>query len=166
MLARRTALFATSGTASARVAAQAAAASGKEIIDLTAGEIWADLAPTLRAGAILAVERGASRYTDTVGLIELRKAIAREISADTGQLWSAEEVAVTTGAKQALFNAAMVLLNPGDEVIIPTPYWTTFPAQVHIAGGKPVFVGTRRGGGYLPLLDTLRAAITPPPARL
>jgi aspartate aminotransferase len=160
MLAQRTKLFTTSGTASARAAAQAAQASGKEIVDLTAGEIWADLAPTLRAGAIAAIERGISRYTDTIGLTELRQAIARKVSFETGQLWSADEIAVTTGAKQALFNAAMVLLNPGDEVIVPGPYWTTFPAQVLIAGGRPVFVESRLNG-YVPRLQDLRAAISP-----
>jgi aspartate aminotransferase len=160
MLAQRTGLFATSGTANARAAAQAAAASGKEVIDLTAGEIWADLAPTLRAGAIAAIERGASRYTDTIGLMELRQAVARKVSFETGQLWHADEIAVTTGAKQALFNAAMVLLNPGDEVIVPAPYWTTFPAQVLIAGGRPVFVDSR-ANSYVPRLEDLRAAVTP-----
>ena len=160
MLAKRTQLFAASGTASARAAAQAAASSGQEIVDLTAGEIWADLAPTLRAGAISAVESGRSRYTDTVGLAELRQAIARRVTVETGQLWSADEIAVTTGAKQALFNAAMVLLNPGDQVIIPVPYWTTFPAQVLLAGGQPVFVESRTRH-HAPRLEDLRAAITP-----
>lgn len=160
MLAHRTGLFATSGTANARAAAQAAAASGKEIVDLTAGEIWAELDTTLRAGAISAIQHGITRYTDTVGLLELRQAVSRKLSLETGQLWNPDEVALTTGAKQALFNASMVLLNPGDEVIIPVPYWTTFPAQVSIAGGQPVFVDTR-ATAYIPRLEDLRAAITP-----
>lgn len=160
MLAQRTRLFGTSGTAAARVAAQAAAASGKEVIDLTCGEIWADLAPTIRAGAIEAIERGANRYTDTIGLADLRDALAQKVAADTGTAWSAEEIAVTAGAKQALFNAAMVLLDAGDEVIIPSPYWSTFPAQVLIAGGKPVFVNSR-DNGYVPRVTDIEAAITP-----
>jgi aspartate aminotransferase len=158
LLAQRTTQFAGSGTAAARAAAKAAAASGKEIIDLTAGEIWSDLAPTLRSGAIAAVESGVSRYTDTIGLEPLRQAIARKLSTDTGHVWSADEVAVTSGAKQALFNAAMVLLNPGDEVIIPAPYWTTFPAQVVIAGATPIYVDTR-GNGYVPRPQDIEALI-------
>jgi aspartate aminotransferase len=159
MLAQRTDLFKSSGTAAARAAAKAAAESGKEIVDLTAGEIWSDLASSIREGAIAAIDRNVNRYTDTVGLTELRHALAHKISAETAQLWSADEIAVTSGAKQALFSAAMVLLNPGDEVLIPTPYWTTFPAQIVIAGGKPVFIETRYNN-YVPRLSDLAAAVT------
>ncbi|WP_316399076.1 pyridoxal phosphate-dependent aminotransferase [Bradyrhizobium sp. 33ap4] len=160
MLAQRTRLFKSSGTAAARTAAQAAVASGDEIIDLTAGEIWSDLAPSVREGAIAAIDRNENRYTDTLGLIELRHALARKISSETAQPWSADEIAVTSGAKQALFNAAMVLLNPGDEVLIPTPYWTTFPAQVVVAGGKPVFIETRQNN-FVPRLADLAVLVTP-----
>jgi aspartate aminotransferase len=160
MLALRTNLFKASGTASARAAARAAQAAGTEIVDLTAGEIWTDLAPTLRSGAMSALERGVSRYTDTIGLMELREAIAERVSRETSQSWTAEQVALTTGAKQALFNAAMVLLNPADEVIIPAPYWTTFPEQVRIAGAKPVFVAADPGN-YVPRIEDLRAALSP-----
>lgn len=160
MLAERTRLFPASGTAAARAAAATAANSGKQIADLTCGEIWADLPPTIRRGAIEAIERGESRYTDTIGLTELRHAIAQQVSRDTGAGWSTDEIAVTAGAKQALFHAAMTLLNPGDEVIIPTPYWTTFPAQVLLAGGKPVFVNSS-GGARGFTVDEIAAAITP-----
>jgi aspartate aminotransferase len=158
MLAQRTRLFGTSGTANARAAAAAAAAGGKEIIDLTSGEIWADLAPAIRSGAITAVERGVNRYTDTIGLAELRRAIAQRLTKQIGSEWSADEVAVTAGAKQALFHAAMVLLDESDEAIIPTPYWTTFPAQVQLAGGKPVIIDSRGGA---PTVQQVAAAITP-----
>ncbi|MGY3610289.1 MULTISPECIES: aminotransferase class I/II-fold pyridoxal phosphate-dependent enzyme [unclassified Bradyrhizobium] len=159
MLAQRTDLFKSSGTAAARAAAKAAAALGEDIIDLTAGEIWSDLAPTIREGAIVAINRNLNRYTDTIGLMELRDALAHEVSAQTAQPWSADEIAVTSGAKQALFNAAMVLLNPGDEVLIPAPYWTTFPAQIVVAGGTPVFIETRHNS-YVPRLADLAAGVT------
>ncbi|MFA1622012.1 aminotransferase class I/II-fold pyridoxal phosphate-dependent enzyme [Rhizobium mongolense] len=159
MLAHRTSLFKSSRTAAARAAAKAASDDGKEIIDLTAGEIWADLAPTIREGALEAIRQGVNRYTDTVGIMELREALARKVSTETGQVWAANEIAVTTGAKQALFNAAMVLLNPGDEVIIPAPYWTTFPAQVRIAGGIPVHVDTR-SNGYALRIEDIESALT------
>ncbi|WP_342709958.1 aminotransferase class I/II-fold pyridoxal phosphate-dependent enzyme [Bradyrhizobium sp. B124] len=160
MLAQRTVMLKSSATAAARSAAKAAAARGKEIIDLTAGEIWSDLASSVREGAIDAINCNVNRYTETLGLMELRHALARKISAETAQPWSADEIAVTSGAKQALFNATMVLLNPGDEVLIPSPYWTTFPAQIVIAGGTPIFVDTRRNN-YVPRLTDLAAAITP-----
>jgi aspartate/methionine/tyrosine aminotransferase len=144
MLAQRTNLFSTSGTAKARSAAKAAAASGREIINLAAGEIWCDTPESVKAGAIHAIEQGINRYTDTIGLDELRQAIAQRLSAETGAAWAADEVAVTAGGKQALFNAAMAILDPGDEVLIPAPYWTTFPAQVRLAGATPVFVETPR----------------------
>lgn len=159
MLAQRTALFESSGTAAARTTAKAAAAGGKDIIDLTAGEIWSDLAPSVRDGAIAAINRNLNRYSDTVGLLELRHALAGKISAETAQPWSADEIAVTSGAKQALFNAAMALLNPGGEVLIPAPYWTTFPAQIVVAGGTPVFIETRKTN-YVPQLKDLAAAAT------
>ncbi|MDA9521336.1 aspartate aminotransferase [Bradyrhizobium sp. CCBAU 11434] len=160
MLAQRTALFKLSGTAAATAAAKAAAARGEDIIDLTSGEIWCGLAPSVRDGAIAAINRDANRYTDTIGLVELRDALARKISSETALPWSADEIAVTSGAKQALFNASMALLNPGDEVLIPSPYWTTFPAQVVLSGARPLFIETRHNK-YVPLLSDIEAAITP-----
>ncbi|QND69601.1 aminotransferase class I/II-fold pyridoxal phosphate-dependent enzyme (plasmid) [Mesorhizobium loti] len=160
MLAQRTNLFNSSGTAAARAAAKAAADAGMEIVDLTAGEIWSDLAPTIRDGAIEAIRQGLNRYTDTIGLMELREALGRKVSVETGQLWRADEIAVTNGVKQALFNVAMTLISPGDQVIIPAPYWTTFPAQVQIAGGTPVHIDTR-GNGYVPRIDDIQRVITP-----
>lgn len=159
MLAQRTALFKASGIAAASAAAEAASASGRKIIDLTAGEIWSDVAPSVSEGAVAAVNRNVNRYTDTVGLMELRHALARMISAETAQPWSADEVAVTNGAKQALFNVAMAILNPGDEVLIPAPYWKTFPDQTAVAGATPVFVETRHNG-FVPRLTDLAAAVT------
>jgi aspartate aminotransferase len=160
MFAQRTNLFKSSGTAAARAAAKAAADAGMEIVDLTAGEIWSNLAPTIHLGALDAIGQGLNRYTDTVGTSELREALARKIAVETGQLWRADEIAVTNGAKQALFNLAMTLINPGDQVIIPAPYWTTFPAQVRIAGGTPVFVETR-DNGYVPRIEDIERVITP-----
>lgn len=160
MLAQRTKLFGNSGTAAARTAAKAAAAAGTTVLDLSAGEVSASLADTLHRGAINAIEQGVTRYSDTIGMPELREAIAAKLSTDTWQIWSSDEIAVTAGAKQALFNAAMTLLNPGDEVLIPVPYWSTFPAQVLMAGGKPVFVDTRRTQ-YLPSIQSLTDALTP-----
>lgn len=126
---------------------------------MAAEEIWSDLASSLREGAIAAINRNLHRYTHTASLMDLRRSVARKISGETTQPWSADEIAVTSGAKQALFNTAMALLNPGDGVLIPTPYWITFPVQIGIAGGPPVFIETRNNG-YVPKLTDLAAALT------
>ena len=160
MFAEGMTALSASGTAKARAAAQAALEAGKDVADLTAGEIWCEPPTVLRAGAIAAINRGISRYTDTVGIEALRRAIAGMVSKETGQTWNIDEIAVTAGGKQALFNAAMAILNPGDEVIIPIPYWTTFPAQVALAGARPVFVDTR-ANGYVPRPEDLEKAATP-----
>src|SRR5262245_30300640 len=159
MLAQRTNLLSGSGTAEARTAAKAAAESGKEIVDLSAGEIWIEPPPSVREGAIKAIERGVNRYTESIGMEELRQAIARKVSLETGGIWDTSEIAVTSGAKQALVDAALILLNPGDEVIIPRPCWPTFPAQVTLAGARPVFVDTA-APTYQPSIDDIRAAVT------
>lgn len=158
MLAKRATLLKSLGT-TAWTAADAAAASGDQIIDLSVEEIWSDLAPSVREGAIAAMTRNLGHSRDAPDLPELRNTLARRISVGTAQPWSADEIAVTSGAKQALFNAVIVLLNPGDEVLIPAPYWTPLPAQIGIAGGTPVFVETRHNK-YLPKLTDLAAAAT------
>lgn len=159
MLAERTVSFKSSSAAAAWTTVEAAAASGDQIIDLTAGVVRNDLAPSLREGAIAAIKRDLNRHTGTLGLMKLRQAIARKLSGETAQPWSADEVSVTSGAKQALFNAAMVLLNPGDEVLIPAPCWTPFPVHIGLAGGTPAFVDTRHNE-YVPTLTDLAAAVT------
>lgn len=159
MLAQRTTLLNSSEGAAASTASKAATANGDGLIDLSAGEIWSKLSPTVRDGAILAINGNVNRYTDTIGLMELRQALAGHISVATAQPWSADEIAVTNGAKHALFNVAVTILDPGDEVLIPAPHWTTFPAQVVFAGGTPVFIETRHNN-YVPRLTDLAAAAT------
>lgn len=159
MLAQRTTIFTHSSIDAAGTPAKAAPASGEEIIDLSTEEIRSDLSPFVREGAIAAINRNINRSTDAIGLMELRHALARKISTETAQPWSADEIAVTSGAKQGLFNAAMALLNPGDEVLVPAPCWTTFPIHIAIAGGTAVFIQTRYNN-YVPKLADLAQAIT------
>ncbi|NEV02011.1 pyridoxal phosphate-dependent aminotransferase [Bradyrhizobium uaiense] len=158
MLAERTAIFKYPDTAAALSAVRAAAASGDQLIDLTKEEIQSDLAPMVREGTIIAINRN-NCNTEIENSAKLCGAIARRISADTGQSWSADEVAITSGSKHALFIAAMVLLNPGDEVLIPAPHWSSFPAQVRLAGGVPIFIETRYND-YVPKLSDLASAVT------
>src|ERR1700682_2065244 len=118
--------------------------SGVDIINFAAGELDRDASPLIKNPPKAAIDSGCNKYTPTFGMKELRESIAKQVSKRCGTPYGAEEVAVTAGAKQALYNAAMVLCNPGDEVIILRPSWVTFPAQVELAGAKPVYVDTRR----------------------
>jgi aspartate aminotransferase len=158
-LARRTDIVRPSGTSMARMAARTAAVDGRKVVDFTIGELALDTHETVKQAAIAAISNGLNGYTDTIGLPALRSAIAHEMSNATGLDWPAEEVAVTAGAKPALLFMAQALLDPGDEVILPTPYWQTFPAQIRLCGGVPVFVGHRPDGQLD--LQAIEGAITP-----
>ena len=143
-LADRTKKMTPPGTSRMRELANELKKSGVDIINFAAGELDGDASPLIKNAAKAAIDSGCNKYTPTLGMKELRESIAKQVSKRCGTPYSAEEVGVTAGAKQALYNAAMVLCNPGDEVIIPRPYWVTFPAQVELAGAKPVYVDTRR----------------------
>ncbi|MCC8938655.1 aminotransferase class I/II-fold pyridoxal phosphate-dependent enzyme [Bradyrhizobium sp. Arg62] len=160
MLAQRISLLTGSGTAAAREAAQEAAAAGHQIIDLAAGEVITEPPSTVREGAIAAIKAGTNRYTDSVGLPSLRAAVAEKLSAETGVTWNTEDIAITAGAKQGLLDAALAVLDPGDEVIIIRPCWPTFPSQVVLAGAKPVYVDACPPT-YIPDIGAVRAAVAP-----
>ncbi|MGY8685112.1 aminotransferase class I/II-fold pyridoxal phosphate-dependent enzyme [Bradyrhizobium sp. UFLA05-153] len=160
MLAQRLSLFSGSGTAAAREASEAAAAAGRQVIDLAAGEVIIESPLSVREGAITAINAGANRYTDSIGMPPLRKAVAEKLSAETGFDWNADDIVITAGAKQGLLDAVLTVIDPGDEVIIIRPCWPTFPSQVLLAGAKPVFVEARPPT-YIPDITTIRAAVTP-----
>ncbi|MEQ1472225.1 MAG: pyridoxal phosphate-dependent aminotransferase [Candidatus Acidiferrum sp.] len=147
------------GTSRMRELANDLKRSGVDVINFAAGELDADASDLIKDAAKAAIDSGCNKYTPTLGTKELRERLAVQISKRCGATYGAEEVGVTAGAKQALYNAAMVLCNPGDEVIIPRPYWVTFPTQVELAGGKPVFVDTR-GTAYKLSPELLENAIT------
>lgn len=159
MLAHRLSLLAASGTAAAREAAKAAAAQGREIVDLAAGEVIVEPPASVREGAIEAINAGTNRYTESIGLAPLRQAIAARISARTRLEWTMDNIVVTAGAKQGLLDAALSFVNPGDEVIIVRPNWPTFSNQILLVGGKPVFVDAK-APAYVPAVRDIRAAIT------
>lgn len=147
------------GTSSMRSKANALKESGIKVINFAAGELSFDACEDMRAGAIEAIANARNRYTPPIGLPALREKLAQRVSQRTGAAFAANEVAVTAGAKQALYNACMVLLNPGDEVIVPTPYWETFPTQIRLAGATPVCVQTR-ADHYRLTVDAVRGALT------
>ncbi|GLS32036.1 aspartate aminotransferase [Mesorhizobium albiziae] len=160
MLAHRISLLSGSGTAAAREAAKAAAVQGREIVDLAAGEVITEPPDSVREGAIAAINAGANRYTESIGLTSLRRAVAEKLSTETGLAWDTDNIVITAGAKQGLLDATLALLDPGDEVIIVRPCWPTFASQILLAGAKPVFVDARPPS-YVPEIRAICGAVTP-----
>jgi aspartate aminotransferase len=142
MLAERMKSLSGSQTSGMRNKAKQLRERGIDIINFAAGELDLPTSPAIKQAAREAIDADRTQYTETMGLHALRERLAERVSRSTGVPYSAEEVGVTAGAKQALYNAAMVLFNPGCEVIIPKPYWVTFPAQIALAGATPVFLPT------------------------
>jgi aspartate aminotransferase len=123
-------------------------AAGQEVVDLSAGEPDFDSPPEAIEAACRALRDGMTRHTVAAGLPELRAAVAEDYRTRFGAPWGAEQVVITVGGKGALFQLALALVEPGDEVVIPTPCWVSFPEQVGLAGGEPVFVETRADSDF------------------
>ncbi|MCB1352260.1 MAG: pyridoxal phosphate-dependent aminotransferase [Rhodobacteraceae bacterium] len=136
-------------------------AAGRDIISLSAGEPDFDTPENIRSAAKAAIDRGETRYTSPEGLIELRRAICGKFSRENSLDYAPEQVIVSTGGKQALFNALMATVDPGDEVIIPAPYWVSYPDIVRLAGGTPVIVPGAMENGFKITPGALQGAITP-----
>lgn len=141
--------------------ARAMAASGQDIISLSAGEPDFDTPRNIRDAAHAAIEAGKTRYTSPEGIPELRRAIAGKFARENGIAVEADQVIVSTGGKQVIYNALMATLNPGDEVIVPAPFWVSYPDMVRLAGGTAVIVATRMTQGFKVSPAALAAAITP-----
>ena len=136
-------------------------AKGKDVIGLGAGEPDFDTPDNIKQAAIDAINRGETKYTPVAGIPELRQAIVAKFKRENGLDYKPEQVIVGTGGKQILFNAFMATLNPGDEVIVPAPYWVSYPEMVAINGGTPVFVNTRQEDNFKLTAADLEKAITP-----
>lgn len=136
-------------------------AAGRDIIGLSAGEPDFDTPDNIKDAAIKAIRDGRTKYTPVDGIPELKQAICAKFERDNGLKYEPSEVSVGTGGKQVLFNALLATLNPGDEVIVPTPYWVSYPDIVLLGGGKPVFVETTLDNGFKLQAAALEAAITP-----
>jgi aspartate aminotransferase len=142
--------------------ARALKAAGRNIIGLGAGEPDFDTPDNITQAAIRAIESGrASKYTTVDGIAELKAAVARKFKRENGLDYEASQISIGTGGKQVLYNALMVTLNPGDEVIIPAPYWVSYPDMVLLAGGTPVAVVSDMESGFKLQPDALERAITP-----
>jgi len=136
-------------------------AQGRDIISLSAGEPDFDTPAHIRAAGIAAINAGHTRYTQVDGIPELKQAICAKFKRDNGLDYTPAQISVGTGGKQVLYNALMATLNPGDEVIIPAPYWVSYPDMVLLAGGTPVVVQTRIEDNFKLTAQQLEAAITP-----
>ncbi|MGQ0675511.1 MAG: pyridoxal phosphate-dependent aminotransferase [Rhodospirillales bacterium] len=146
-----------------RVASQRAAelkAQGRDIIALTAGEPDFDTPGNVKEAAARAMARGDTKYTNTDGTPELKQAIVAKFKRENGLDYAVDQVSAGNGGKQVLLNALMATLAPGDEVIIPAPYWVSYPDLVRLAEGTPVFVRCPQNHGYKLMPEALEAAIT------
>ncbi len=141
--------------------AQALKAAGRDIIGLSAGEPDFDTPAHIREAGKAAIDRGETRYTAPEGMVSLRRAVVDKFARENGLAYAPDEVIVSTGGKQVLYNALMATVNPGDEVIVPAPYWVSYPDMVRLAGGTAVIVPTTIGDGFRLRPDALAAAITP-----
>ena len=136
-------------------------AAGEDVIGLGAGEPDFDTPDNIKAAGIRAIEEGKTKYTAPDGIPELKQAICTKFKRENGLDYVPAQVSVGTGGKQILYNALMATLNPGDEVVIPAPYWVSYPDMVLLAGGEPVIAEASMQTGYKLTPDQLEAAITP-----
>ncbi|KPP85596.1 MAG: aspartate aminotransferase [Rhodobacteraceae bacterium HLUCCO07] len=136
-------------------------AQGKDVIGLGAGEPDFDTPDHIKAAGIAAIEAGKTKYTAVDGISELKQAICAKFKRDNGLDYAPDQVSVGTGGKQILYNALMATLNPGEEVVIPAPYWVSYPDMVLLAGGTPVPVEATLENSFKLTPDQLEAAITP-----
>jgi aspartate aminotransferase len=141
--------------------AQELKAAGRDVIGLGAGEPDFDTPQNIKDAAVTAIADGKTKYTAVDGIPELKEAICAKFARDNELTYTPPQVTVGTGGKQVIYNAFMATLNAGDEVIIPAPYWVSYPDMVKLGGGEPVFIEGVMEQGYKITADQLEAAITP-----
>jgi aspartate aminotransferase len=136
------------------------ARQGIKVIDLSVGEPDFDTPALIKAYAIKALRKGFTKYTPTAGIPELKQAIIRKLKSDNGLVYTPPEIVVSCGAKHSIFNAIYALCNPGDEVMIPVPYWVSYPDQVKACGARGVFINAEANGSLKVNLNELARKIT------
>ena len=152
---------APSATLAATAKARELKRQGRNIISLGAGEPDFDTPENIKAAAIAAIRRGETKYTDVDGLPELKAAIVAKFARENGLTYTTAQIHVAPGGKPVIYNAFVATLSPGDEVIVPAPYWVSYPDMVLLAGGDPVFVTGVETDGFKLRPEVLEAAITP-----
>ncbi|MHB0696031.1 pyridoxal phosphate-dependent aminotransferase, partial [Roseomonas mucosa] len=141
--------------------ARALKAAGRDVISLSVGEPDFETPQNIKDAAIKAIQDGETRYTDVAGTMALRKAVAAKFERDNGLTYKPEEIVVSTGGKQVIFNAMLATIDEGDEAIVPAPCWVSYPDIIALAGGKPVIVPAGQNQGFKITPEQLEAAITP-----
>jgi aspartate aminotransferase len=151
----------SSATAAAGAKARALKAQGRDIISLDVGEPDFDTPENIREAGIRAIREGKTRYTDVDGTPELKAAICAKFKRENGLTYTPAQINVSPGGKAVIYNALVASLNPGDEVVIPAPYWVSYPDMVLLTGGTPVCAPTTQADGFKLRPQALEAAITP-----
>jgi aspartate aminotransferase len=151
-----------SATLAVTAKANALKQSGRNVIGLGVGEPDFDTPDNIKEAAIKAIRDGrAAKYTNVDGIMELKLAVAQKFKRENGLDYKPNQISIGTGGKQVLYNALVATLNPDDEVVIPAPYWVSYPEMVLLAGGTPVIVTTSAANGFRLKPEQLEAAITP-----
>ncbi|HYD43656.1 MAG TPA: aminotransferase class I/II-fold pyridoxal phosphate-dependent enzyme, partial [Phenylobacterium sp.] len=153
--------IAPSATIAISAKARALKANGRDVIALSAGEPDFDTPDNIKEAAIKAIRDGKTKYTDPDGMPELKEAIVAKFARENGLSYKTGQIHVAPGGKPVIYNALVATLNPGDEVIVPAPYWVSYPDMVVLAGGTPVCVETTAASGFKLTAAALEAAITP-----
>jgi aspartate aminotransferase len=135
-------------------------AQGVDVIDFGVGEPDFDTPDYIKEAAIDAIKKGYTKYTPSSGISELKKAVCDKLLKDNGLKYQPDQIVISNGAKHSIYNALCAILNPGDEVIIPVPYWLSYPEMVRLAYGKPVFVKTKAENDFKITAEELKNAIT------
>jgi len=161
LIAERLDRISPSQTIAISTKARALKAQGRDVISLSAGEPDFDTPQNVKDAAIRAIQAGDTKYTDVAGTKALRQAVADKFKRDSGLDYTSEEIIISTGGKQVIFNAMVATMNAGDEAIIPTPCWVSYPDIVALADGTPVFVPCGQNNGFKLRAEDLEAAITP-----
>jgi aspartate aminotransferase len=161
IIARRLAAIKPSPTIAVTSLARELKAAGRDVIGLGAGEPDFDTPDSIKEAAIAAIRAGQTKYTAVDGTPEVKSAVATKFRRENGLEFGLDEISVGTGGKQIIYNALMATLDPGDEVVIPAPYWVSYPDMVLLAGGTPVVVTCPDQTGFKLRAEDLEAAITP-----
>ncbi len=161
MIANRAADVTDSITMAISALAMKLKKEGQDVLSFGAGEPDFDTPDVIKQAAIKAIEQGKTKYTAATGIAELKEAVCAKFLKENGVGYSPAQIVISCGAKHSIFNAIMALINPGDEVIIPAPYWVSYPDQVQLCGGKPVFIETDDRSAFKITPQQLRDAITP-----
>ncbi|MGA2738686.1 MAG: pyridoxal phosphate-dependent aminotransferase [Bryobacteraceae bacterium] len=159
-IAERISLISVSSTMKAAADAEKLRAQGVDVVDFSAGEPDFPTPDNIKRAAIRALEQNFTKYTNAGGTLELKQAVCERHAADFGTHYQPGECLITVGGKHAIFNLTQALVNPGDEVVIPVPYWVTYKDVVNYAGGKCVFVGTDEDQGFTLTADMIAPYLT------